>query len=465
MSKNLILVGLGPYTKKSYINFIKNNCILLSYVIELRSKETSTIAFLKKNGFFNTSVYLIDDKYRDDISLNENDKKNLSIIIKNNYITHAIISTEPKAHYSYLKFFLEEKINVLVEKPVVITKGLSYDSSARELMIEHMNEICKLYQKNYNELNISVMCQRRYSDVYLFIKNYISDIIKKYDIGITNMHISTCDGMWNMPDEFYYRENHPYKYGYGKIMHSGYHFVDLLLYLLEENKKLINKKITGLRIKSSAVYPSDSFRMINSEDYKTLFHTSIDYEEDINKMNNQFGEIDVHSILDFVDDENHILTSVSMDMLQSGFSRRAWTDLPEDTYKSNGRIKHSFIEINLGPLVSIKILAFQALLEKEGNKGTELGKNDHFEIQIYRNAQLIGGKVLEVFNIEDFTDKSEYFLGYNELYRERLFLDFLAGNKGKSDLLNHKSTMNLVKNLYDSLEENQLIPFSLEGSE
>lgn len=31
------------------------------------------------------------------------------------------------------------------------------------------------------------------------------------------------------------RDYHPYKYGYGKLMFSGYHFVDLLMWLLSIN--------------------------------------------------------------------------------------------------------------------------------------------------------------------------------------------------------------------------------------
>ena len=31
-------------------------------------------------------------------------------------------------------------------------------------------------------------------------------------------------------------ENHPYKYGYGKLFHSGYHFIDLLAEFVKLNK-------------------------------------------------------------------------------------------------------------------------------------------------------------------------------------------------------------------------------------
>ena len=73
-----------------------------------------------------------------------------------------------------------------------------------------------------------------------------------------------------MPDEFIYRENHPYKYGYGKLFHSGYHFVDLLTWLLESNNELINKKITKASIYSEAYKPSDFVYNFNNDDYKNF---------------------------------------------------------------------------------------------------------------------------------------------------------------------------------------------------
>jgi hypothetical protein len=35
-----------------------------------------------------------------------------------------------------------------------------------------------------------------------------------------------------MPSEYTSREGHPYRYGYGKLVHSGYHFVDLFAWLV-----------------------------------------------------------------------------------------------------------------------------------------------------------------------------------------------------------------------------------------
>lgn len=460
-----MLVGLGPHANRIYLRFIKKNNYNLRYVVDLKTREYEIKKFLTKNKFDDIPLYLLEEKCRNFNELEEKHKNDLRLIIEKEKITHVIISTEPKAHYAYLKFFIEEGINVLIDKPVIVEEGLTTSQNARDLLVTKMNMICNSYREKYNKMNVSVMCQRRYSDVYIYLKKYIAEIIKEYNIGITNMHITTCDGMWNMPDEFFYRENHPYKYGYGKIMHSGYHFIDLSLYLLEENKNLFNKKINKVNIQSSAFYPKDFFATFNNIDYKKIFGNDVDYSNYMNLDNKMMGEIDVHSIVDFLDEENNLLTTVTMDLMQSGFTRRAWTMLPEDTYKGNGRTKHNFIEINLGPLVSIKILSFQALSKEEGHMGVNLGENDHFEVQIYRNNKLIGGKLLEIKSISDFTDTGTDFFGYNELYREYCLKDFINNKKGLSDLLEQENTIYLTKLLYDSLMAPVRANFELKGSE
>ncbi len=456
-----MLVGLGPHSKRIYIRFILNHGFNLAYIVEVKEKEEEIKCFLKEKGLENVKLYLIDTVDKDDDVLAIKYQRDLKEIIREEQITHAVVSTEPKAHYAYLKFFMEEEINVLVDKPVIITDGLTTSQTKRDELVFKMKELCDLYQQKKNKINVSVMCQRRYSDVYLFIKKYIKDIVLKYNIGITNMHITTSDGMWNMPNEFFTRENHPYRYGYGKLMHSGYHFVDLILYLLEENENIKEKKIEKLSLKSSAYFPKDFFAVMNNSEYKNLFGNEIDYNEYFECENDMLGEIDIHSILDFKDKEDHLLTTITFDMLQSGFTRRAWVELPLDTYKGNGRIKHNFIEINLGPLVSIKIISFQAKLKTENFEGVELGDNDHFEIQIYRNTKLIGGELIKVYKASDFTKKNKDFIGYNEVYRENLFIDFMNGVKGKSDLLMHYNSMLLVKYIYDSIDENIEVEFNL----
>ena len=97
-----------------------------------------------------------------------------------------------------------------------------------------------------------------------------------------------------MPTEFLDRENHPYKYGYGKLFHSGYHFIDLLAWLLEVNRETKNKQINKAEMYVSTNNPTDFFHVFNNYDYKKILKTNR-FEKTLVDANSckDFGEIDL----------------------------------------------------------------------------------------------------------------------------------------------------------------------------
>ena len=106
-----------------------------------------------------------------------------------------------------------------------------------------------------------------------------------------------------------------------------------------------------------------------------------------------FGEIDFHSIINFKKDDKTI-THCTLNLIQSGFSWRSWCNLPQDIYKGNGRVRHETLNIEVGPLMNIQIHSYQDYenSEKERIINNNVGSIDHFEIYIFRNCKLIGGK-------------------------------------------------------------------------
>merc|ERR1712151_181742 len=67
-------------------------------------------------------------------------------------------------------------------------------------------------------------------------RRIISGFVKEHRVPISYIDIYHADGMWGMPGEMCTRSYHPYKHGYGKLMHSGYHFLDLLMWLNSINE-------------------------------------------------------------------------------------------------------------------------------------------------------------------------------------------------------------------------------------
>lgn len=446
------LVGLGPHAKRIYINYVKNNDVNLKLVIDVKSNEENVKKFLDKEGI-KCITYFISDEYRNNEFLSSIDTVNLKEIVNKLEITHAIISTEPKAHKSYLDFFIRNKINVVVDKPLTAPIDVSTDSNQAKKIIDDYEYIVNLYKKYEDEVILKVQCQRRWHKGYLFIHNLASKIVKKYNIPITTINISHCDGMWNMPDEFDFRENHPYKYGYGKLFHSGYHFVDLVSWFEQINLSIERKKFDNVDVYATCVRPSDFMVQVDKINYSLLFNTFKFDNYFTDKYDyTKYGETDLYSIVQFKHD-NKVISTATFNLIQNGFTRRSWPNLPIDTYKGNGRVRHEYMNIQIGPLMNIQVHSYQSKEIKDRDVNNyNVGEVEHFDIYVFRNVDLIGGKPFEAFTIKDlYNENQEEILGYNEISREKCLSNFLNNIRDDSNIYEHKLGIMIMSKQYESI--------------
>ena len=453
--KKIMLIGLGPHAKKIYINFIKRCNLNLSLLIELDSNKEKVLSFLKKEGFDLTKPYFVNKEEANYKELSVSVKRDLKQLIEEREITHAIISTEPKAHFAYAKFLIQNNVSVLMDKPITSPPDVLNSIDAAKQVKQEYNILLNLYKKHQETVNFMIQCQRRFHPGYLYIRQLLQDTIKKYQIPITYIDIYHSDGMWNMPNEFITRENHPYKYGYGKLFHSGYHFIDLLTWLLECNQ-FCNKIADNVTIYSTVFRPDDFFQTVDQDFYKKFLNAD-DFEEIFQNSSKfaSYGELDFHSMIDFKMN-NHVITHCSLNLMQSGFSRRAWKELPLDTYKANGRVRHERVNIHIGPILNIQIHSYQSheVNEKSDISKNDIGGLDHFDIYIFRNAKLIGGKSFQKIELQELEDNKDISLGNNEKAREKCFLKFINDEKSQSDLIYHEKSILLLSKLCESIANN-----------
>lgn len=455
---NIMIIGLGPHAKRIYFKFLMENSIIPKLIVDLDEKKENIEKFLKDNKVSDVELYFVKSNERNNLELSEEVKRDLNKFIIKYNITHAIISTEPKAHFAYAMFLLKNNINILMDKPITAPCNVINNISQANRIQEEYEILCEEYRKRKTineDLLFSIQCQRRFHRGYIYVKKLLTEIVKEYNIPITYIDIYHNDGMWNMPDELIYRENHPYKYGYGKLFHSGYHFIDLLTWILDVNCETRDKKINKASIYSEGYTPKDFVYNFNKRDYKNLLGTDR-YNEiiDNNKMLDNYGEIDIHSIINFYNNET-LITNCSLNLMQSGFSRRSWSELPEDTYKSNGRVRHERVNIEVGPLFNIQVHSYQAyeVKEREKHGGNNVGDIEHFDIYIFRNVDIIGGVPFEKFTLKDLDNKNidGKFIGYNEKAREKCFKDFINNVNNDSNILLHKQSIIITEMLYKSL--------------
>ena len=205
-------------------------------------------------------------------------------------------------------------------------------------------------------------------------------------------------------------------------------------------------------------------KIFNTNNFKKILNN--------NEIFDNYGELDFHSLISFYSNNNNIITTCSMNLLQSGFSRRSWLELPIDTYKGNGRVRHERLNIQIGPLMNIQVHSYQAyeIKERKGKGGYNVGDLEHFDIYIFRNIDLIGGKPFEKIKLSKLYNirNKDAFIGFNEKAREECFLDFINNKDNDSNILLRKQSIKILEEAYKSLiygGEKMNFEFELEKQE
>ncbi len=448
----IVLIGLGPHSKRIYYPFIEKATKTggkFSILVELESKKQDVFEYLKNKEIKPQEIIFIPDSEQvTPKKIDSGLKIKLDKYIKKFEITHAVIATEPKAHKIYLDYFICNQIPCLVDKPITSPIGLSYNKESSNVLMQETKE---LLEKSYTyNTPIYVQVQRREHPAYIYLFNSLKKVIEDYEVPITYFNIYHSDGTWSMPSEYFTRENHPYKYGYGKLMHSGYHFVDIVSWIINTNKVLYDSILA--ETKTKFLLPSEHYRQINGKKlYKKIFDKTTQ-----NFAESKLGEIDAYidfSLFGVKNRKKNIITNGHLDLLQSGFSKRQSFEIAKDTYKGNGRVRHEFININIGPLLNAQLHSYQSEQLTKGNL-FGVGGEEHLDLYLFRNNKIIGGKPLEIIDfgklINRQNNKSEVYFGQNEQSRYEIFKKFI--NKEQSDVIIEKqmTTNQLLSSIYKS---------------
>lgn len=111
-------------------------------LIDLKSKKEEIEEYLKENEI-KTELFLIDDSFKDYTFLPEDISDTLERKIRKKGINYAIISTEPKGHFMYAKFFLQNGINILLDKPITSPINCNNDINQTNKIKEEYDELCQ----------------------------------------------------------------------------------------------------------------------------------------------------------------------------------------------------------------------------------------------------------------------------------------------------------------------------------
>lgn len=455
---NTILFGLGPHAHRIYLKYFNQhaNDIGKILIVDLETNKEKVEKYLNDAAFHYEIIYF-PSSIRNLDTAPEFVEKLISDKISVDGYDSAIISTEPKSHMMYIDLSLKFGLKVMADKPLTAPAGTNTLVGAKKVWSDYVTILKKYHNSTSNRFD--VMAQRRGHAGFLRARAILNEIVRKFNVPITKIKVFHSDGNWVMPNEIIGRENHPYKYGYGKLMHSGYHFVDLVPFFMEVNWQ--NGFHTPQSDMSVHVYRhSDFLKFYGPEFYIKLGKEFENIDKTIFRQKNifkNFGEYDVSTMIDYMDDDGDIMTQVMMEGAQSGFSKRAWFKEPFDTYKGNGRIRHEMVEVAIGPLLNLKIFSYQSKeIVEEKDMVNEIGKLDHFEIDIFRNEKLIGGEAFEQIKTQT-KNKQDHYIGQNEQARFDLLDAFYFDKQSDASLEGQKETIRLMSKIYEEISR-QTIP-------
>lgn len=465
---NIMLIGSGPHAKRVYVPKLKeiesNFGIKLKAVVELKEKQEDILPFVSK--YFENVNYIFVDKFEEKFkqSLPDELENRLNSIIAEENINSVIIATDPLNHMQYALWALKHNLHILMDKPIS-----TYDNISNNVeQAEQLKRDYELLVENYSaDKAFIVNAQRRFLPQFQIVQDFVNEIANKYGMPITSMQSTHSDGQWRLPEEVLKFNYHPLL-GWGKVSHSGYHFIDMASKMVKDSFKEASKSFDEISVYSKFIRPSGVLLQQNQRDLEKIFgdkYKQFDSRTDeellkIYKGKNE-AEVDANSIISL--SYNGIpVTNITLNLMHNGFSRRSWLNSNmKDLYKGNGRVRHEYHNIEQGCLQNIQIHSYQSKDKHDTNneRDFEIGGNNHYDIYVFKNSEIVGGQTLQIIKGKDIAER--YFLDktriMNELARHealKQFLEVIVGKRKaketKSNILDHKMSVELMSLIYKS---------------
>lgn len=435
--QGLVLVGLGPYARSFYYPALErltvDGRVRIDAVVDVAERKREVTEYLRNRAIRPREVLLLQDPPDGEIAAR--DFPALDRVARDSW--GCVVATEPRWHRAYAEWALRRGLHVLLEKPITARDFAGGRSRPADLRAD-FDALTAMSVSTGRA--IIVQTQRRAHPAYVAMRTWAREIIENYDVPLTHVGLSHADGSWNMPWEFESRENHPHRYGYGKLLHSGYHLLDTLSWLEAVNDATPHPPDSA-ELTTVSVGPRDLAAQLSSGAYAKLFRSSVAASGHATERvpDASFGETDVILAVSFASGARVVSTS-AITVLQTSFSRRVSPELPVDTYKGNGRVRHESVTLQVGPLAAVQAASFS-----DGEGG------DEFVVRYFRNRGLIGGESSRIERFGPDHDRRSL----NDQARSELLEDFLATREDRSGIAKHARGIDLLSAAVESVSARQ----------
>lgn len=433
---NLILIGAGPHYQKKYHNVLEKSGANIALLVDLQSnKELITQYFKDKNLKPYRKIFL-EDSFRNKPFTREIDaliKKNVSI----SSIHGVIITTEPKARKGYALWAIEHGLPIFMDKPISAFTDLS--------TMNLLNDYDEILQAASNKkLDIVVSSERRAHPGYLWLMDYLKNFIKETEIPITAITIQFSGGVFRTFEEYKSAENHPFKYGYGILLHSGYHYIDLLASFLSLNERELNLGDLDYVVQTLANRPNDLREILKSNNYNKLYQNPNGSDYDRVNSSQLYGETDV-LLIGQAKKNDRTITNFGVNLFGTSLSMRK--NMNHNLYANlEGRIRQEQVVLHLGHFCSVCINSMP--LKKLDSSSYPI---EDFTITVM-NHPLIQHKKpviqLDRKKISELYPEIPNNSSVNGYARTWQLNEFLNGRDGNSPFESHRKTVCLLNTIY-----------------
>lgn len=464
---NILLIGCGPHAKRVYLPILKEmqrQNVYLKAVVEINDKKDDVTNVISKD-FENVELLFISpfQKQFTHKIPNETLKALNNLVIKHN-INGVIIATDPLHHIQYAIWAMKHNLHILMDKPISTYSKVA-NSIKQSKQIEQDYKILMSYYKD--DYAFIINAQRRFLPQFDIVQNFINEVAYKYGVPVTSIQSTHSDGQWRLPNEVLTIKYHPLL-GWGKVSHSGFHFIDMASKLVIDSYSYANKFFDNITVYSKFIRPSGVLKMQNQDDLEKIWGNK--YKELDNRSNeellslfkkNKEAEVDAYSLICLKDGKSN-MTTISLNLIHNGFSCRSWL-LPnmQDLYKGNGRVRHEYHNIIQGNLQNIQIHSYQSKSNHDINKDedTLIGGNNHYDIYIFRNGDILKCKPLTIITEKQIA--KEYNIDNSKVLNEvarhnavKQFIDVIQGklkaSETKSNIKQHYWSTKLMSLIYQS---------------
>ena len=293
-----------------------------------------------------------------------------------------IISSPEDSHKPYIEWALRRGVPTLVDKPLTARCLQGETLSGPRELVDDWRALVEAA----GETPFMLATQRRYQSVYREVAALVRQDYLRNGYAPTFVQCLTNDGLWHAPGDYAHQPT--YRNGAGKLVHTGYHVLDIVPWIIRHGQAPERPGSAILRIRTAVIFAS----RFSPADASAARSHEPGASTQAPRLVPTLGEVNAALQISLRDDDGRTVCIVQLGLLHEGLSLNPGTSSGTTSDRrveaDGGRTKQDILSIYQGPTSAIFLRRFAKLT---GERGTGLGDRDHLELVHARNPRLPGG--------------------------------------------------------------------------